>query len=61
VVSAENGADGIEILKRTPDIDVALVDIMMPLMDGFATIRSMRKLPARGDLPIVALTAKAKS
>src|SRR6202011_1791155 len=50
---------GIEILKRMPDIDVVLVDIMMPVMDGYATIRSMRKLPDRGVLPIVALTAKA--
>ena len=42
VVSAESGEEGIEILERTPDIDVALVDIMMPVMDGYATIRAMR-------------------
>ncbi len=57
VVSAESGEKGVEILARTPDIDVVLVDIMMPVMDGYATIRAMRELP-RGDvLPIVALTA----
>jgi CheY-like chemotaxis protein len=57
VVSAETGADGVAILKRTPDIDIALVDIMMPVMDGYATMRAMRKLPGRGELPILAITA----
>ncbi len=57
VISAESGEEGVAILKRTPDIDIVLVDIMMPVMDGYATIRAMRKLPWRGDLPIIALTA----
>ena len=42
VVSAESGEEGIAILERTPDIDIVLVDIMMPVMDGYATIRAMR-------------------
>ena len=58
VVSAESGEEAIAVLERTPDIDIVLVDIMMPVMDGYATMRAMRELPAGGDLPIVALTAK---
>jgi signal transduction histidine kinase/CheY-like chemotaxis protein/HAMP domain-containing protein len=57
VVSAESGEEGVAILARTPDIDVVLVDIMMPVMDGYATIRAMRSLPEGEALPIVALTA----
>ncbi len=57
VVSAESGEQGLAILERTPDIDVAIVDIMMPVMDGYATIRAMRQLAAGRDLPIIALTA----
>jgi signal transduction histidine kinase/HAMP domain-containing protein/ActR/RegA family two-component response regulator len=58
VISAESGETGIAILERTPDIDIVLVDIMMPVMDGYATIRAMRALPSCAELPIVALTAK---
>jgi two-component system chemotaxis sensor kinase CheA len=58
VVSAKSGKDGIAILEQTPDIDIALVDIMMPVMDGYATIGAMRKLPSGGTLPILAVTAK---
>jgi signal transduction histidine kinase/CheY-like chemotaxis protein len=57
VVSAESGEEGVAILARTPDIDIVLVDIMMPVMDGYATIRAMRELPWREHLPIIALTA----
>ena len=58
VISAKSGADGVAVLERTPDIDIVLVDIMMPLMDGYDTMRAMRELPWPGHLPIVALTAK---
>jgi signal transduction histidine kinase/HAMP domain-containing protein/ActR/RegA family two-component response regulator len=57
-ISAESGQRGIEILEQTPDIDLVLVDIMMPGIDGYATMRAMRKLPSGGKTPLVAFTAK---
>ncbi|HEX8165786.1 MAG TPA: response regulator, partial [Beijerinckiaceae bacterium] len=59
VVFAENGREGIERLRATPDIDVMLVDVMMPEMDGYETMRAIRRYPEYGTLPIVAVTAKA--
>ena len=59
VVSAESGADGIELLRSTADIDIVLMDIMMPEMDGYETIRRIRGDGRFGSLPIIALTAKA--
>jgi CheY-like chemotaxis protein len=59
VVFAENGRQGIERLRTTPGIDIMLVDIMMPEMDGYETMREIRKDDAFRNLPIVAVTAKA--
>ncbi|AWM86842.1 HAMP domain-containing protein [Microvirga sp. 17 mud 1-3] len=59
VVFAENGREGIEKLDATPDVDIALVDIMMPEMDGYETMQEIRKIPRYRDLPLVAVTAKA--
>ena len=56
---AENGRAGIELLKTAHDVDIVLMDIMMPEMDGYETMRAIRKLPEFQTLPIVALTAKA--
>jgi CheY-like chemotaxis protein len=61
VISAESGEEGIATLKRTPDLDIVLMDIMMPVMDGYATMRAMRKLPLAADLPIVAITANVSA
>ncbi|HKU67490.1 MAG TPA: response regulator [Candidatus Baltobacteraceae bacterium] len=59
VVSAESGREGIERLMTDPDIDLVLMDIMMPEMDGYETIRRIRANPSYKQLPIIALTAKA--
>jgi CheY-like chemotaxis protein len=59
VMSAETGREAIDVLQRTPDIDVVLMDIMMPDMDGYDTMRAIRKLSKFRSLPIIALTAKA--
>src|SRR5205085_11072463 len=59
IVSADNGRDAIKILKAQPDVDVVLMDIMMPEMDGIDTMREIRKFPELKSLPIIAVTAKA--
>ncbi|HEX5037190.1 MAG TPA: response regulator [bacterium] len=59
IVAAENGKDAIEALHRSPDIDIVLMDIMMPEMDGYETTQAIRKNKKFKALPIIALTAKA--
>ena len=59
VFHAENGLAGIELLKSRPGVHLVLMDIMMPEMDGYETMRAIRQLPQFRSLPIVALTAKA--
>jgi CheY-like chemotaxis protein len=59
VVSATNGRQAIEMLEGTPDLSVVLMDIMMPEMDGYETIRRIRENSQLKTLPILALTAKA--
>jgi CheY-like chemotaxis protein len=59
VVSATNGRQAIEIIKNDSNLSVVLMDIMMPEMDGYETLREIRKIPEFRSLPILALTAKA--
>ncbi|HEX2488732.1 MAG TPA: response regulator, partial [Blastocatellia bacterium] len=59
VLRAENGREGIEALEQSPDVDVVLMDIMMPEMDGYETMRAIRRIERFKNLAIIALTAKA--
>ena len=59
VISATNGRQAIDIINSTPDLSMVLMDIMMPDMDGYATMREIRQSPRFRTLPILALTAKA--
>ena len=59
VVSADNGREAIQHVVDDPSIDAVLMDIMMPEMDGIATIQEIRRIPERNELPIIAVTAKA--
>jgi CheY-like chemotaxis protein len=59
IVSAETGKAAIEMLQNTPDVDVVLMDIMLPEMDGYDTMRAIRGMFGFEQLPIIALTAKA--
>jgi CheY-like chemotaxis protein len=59
VITATSSRMALEIAARTPDLSIVLMDIMMPDMDGYETIRNIRGDPRFGSLPILALTAKA--
>jgi HAMP domain-containing protein/CheY-like chemotaxis protein/signal transduction histidine kinase len=59
VLTATTGKEAIELINSTPDLAIALTDIMMPEMDGYQTIEAIRAKPKLRRLPIVALTAKA--
>ncbi|HKA43260.1 MAG TPA: response regulator, partial [Burkholderiales bacterium] len=59
IVSANNGREAISMVENDPSIDIVLMDIMMPEMDGIATTQEIRKLQRGKDLPIIAVTAKA--
>jgi CheY-like chemotaxis protein len=59
VLYAENGLTGIETLSKNPDVDVVLLDIMMPELDGYETLRRIRNEARWRALPVIAITAKA--
>lgn len=59
VIYAENGREAIEMLQENGDIDLVLMDMMMPEMDGYEAMRQIRQMPEFSKLPIIALTAKA--
>ncbi len=59
VIHAPNGRKGISVLLGAEDIDLILMDVMMPEMDGYATTTAIRQMPVFADLPIIAVTARA--
>ena len=59
VLAAGNGKEALGMLASRPEIDLILMDIMMPEMDGYETMQRIRKQPEFSKLPIIALTAKA--
>jgi CheY-like chemotaxis protein len=58
-LTADSGPEAIEILRRTPDVSIVLMDLMMPGMDGYATTAQIRSYPEFARLPIIAVTARA--
>ncbi|MCK5719953.1 MAG: response regulator, partial [Thiomargarita sp.] len=59
IAIGNNGKEGLELLEQHSDIDLILMDIMMPEMDGYETIKHIRKKVGYRHIPIIALTAKA--
>jgi hypothetical protein len=56
---AENGREALEQLQADGDVDLILMDVMMPELDGYETTRALRQMPEFQHLPVIALTAKA--
>ncbi len=56
---AMNGREGLEVLDHNPDVSLILIDIMMPVMDGYEAIKAIRNIPRYAALPIIVLSAKA--
>jgi CheY-like chemotaxis protein len=59
VISVTSGRSAINVIGKTPELSIVLMDIMMPDMDGYATMREIRETPEYRTIPILALTAKA--
>jgi CheY-like chemotaxis protein len=59
VLYSDNGTEGIRLLRENPDVDLVLMDVMMPDMDGNETTAEIRQIPSLAELPILFLTAKA--
>jgi CheY-like chemotaxis protein len=59
VIHASSGHQGIEALRSSSDIDLVLMDVMMPEMDGYTTTAAIREMPRFADLPVIAVTARA--
>ena len=58
VMVADSGREALAALERSPDLDIVLMDIMMPVMDGYETMRAIRAIDRHASLPIIAVTGK---
>jgi CheY-like chemotaxis protein len=58
VVAAQSGEAALEILDQRTDVDIVLMDIMMPIMNGYEAMTAIRQRPRFADLPIIAVTGK---
>jgi len=59
LLTAIDGNDGLKMLNENPHIDLVLLDMMMPVMDGYETLGRIRATPRIKDLPVISLTARA--
>ena len=59
ILTANDGREGIALLEDHPEVDIMLLDMMMPEMDGYEALAELRSKPQYKDLPIIAVTAKA--
>ena len=59
VLAATDGKEALRVLAENPKVDVVLMDMMMPELDGYQTTREIRKIPTYKQMPILAVTAKA--
>jgi len=59
IFTAEHGRDALDILQKNDQIEVVLMDIMMPVMDGYETMRKMKENSVTADIPVIAVTARA--
>ena len=59
VLAAMDGKEALQILKENPSVDIVLMDMMMPEMDGYESTKEIRRIPAYKNLPVLAVTAKA--
>ena len=59
IFTAEHGRNALDILQKNDQIEVVLMDIMMPVMDGYETMRKMKENSVTADIPVIAVTARA--
>ena len=59
IFTAEHGRDALDILQKNDQIEVVLMDIMMPVMDGYEAMRKMKENSVTADIPVIAVTARA--
>ena len=59
VLLAKNGEEALSVLQAGEKADIILLDIMMPVMDGYETLRAIKQMNTRNTIPVIAVTAKA--